>query len=787
MAALPSPYCDTGDTASFTLSGTLEIDLSQNSTVRIGLRGSLATGTAWRVFVDLFPVGGGDWQADVYVHAPSGDNGGGFPPFPVLIQSHPFVVAPPPAGTYSDPISFSSTIGPVRLGAKLNLAAGGGPVDAPAGLAETNSLEHDWFADENSFFDEVMDTESELAQMAGAPQIITGDVGIFTATAGPGSPGVGVAIAKFTAVTINGDLLDTDGIDEAPLLDPEYVAVAAGAFNIMDVPAVALTAAPGVEIVFANNFVDYAGAASSPDILDNWLTQEVLFRGVPQTPQQNFVTNGTYTAPFTTNYPRATKNPPGAISHTITQFVDEDWLTDNGHDPEDTPVVLDQHSPISGALTYTPITVTHKGSIEVDTPTGGRPSTWAINSGANGSVTNNAGDTVFTVTNVAARFTRTFETNWREYSTGSQFDPEWAIDGYSFLKRHYGIDVRGITQTTYPEDVWWWNGYGFLKLNVAASAPATLTLILRGIDLQVSDSHNANGSQRAAELAFIEHADERTYVVDVPIGTNDVWIDLAFPDSYVAAGGAPFPMRRPRIDSLELYFDATGTFTLNSMELARRDSYATEVKVGYSPQSSYNDEWPGVYLRVDGEATPSLSYPDSAQKGTEAESGFGGSVRFAEPAQDSIVSARQMWEQLHRIEGFEVAYSDAARAAFHRDSFGVDLVTDAQEPSQFAKEVAPGATFAGAGDAHSYQPAHCIRVGVILFPNGVSVTIRGRKVFGGGVESVASATGARAGAGLNFDVLDQDDNTLGSVVSDTRGRIHFEPIGFDKTVRFVAA
>lgn len=756
------------------------------SNVRLGLRGTMTAGFTWNLF-EVYGFVAGNWQSELWVTTPLGATS--------LLTTLIHGPAPPPANTFFTPVAWSSALGPSRLGARFHIPAFAGPADTPSGIADENFLTLSWFESETSQFNEtvggVNETVYSLADL-GAPgtdcsRRILGPAATFTCTAGPSSPGVGVPLAKFTGVLIDGVLLDTDGIDQAPLLDPEYLAVAAGAFNIMSPPIDFLTAAPGATITFANTLLDYAGGAAAADITDNWLTQEDLFRGVPKTPQQPFVTNGSYAGAFTTNYPRSTKNPPGFSE----LAVDPAWLAANGHDPQDLTVVLDQHSPISGATTYAPVTITQKGAIEIDTPVGGRPSSWSINSGANGSVTENVGDTVFVVSNIAARFVRPYATNWRRYTTDSHFNPEWVIDGYSFLRRHYGIDFRGVAQATFPEDVWWWNSYMFLRLNITATAPAVVTLLVSGIDLQVYDSHRS-GSGREADLMFAEFNDSRTYVFSVTGGPTDYWIDLSFPDAYVAASGAPFPLRRPRVESLQFAFSAVGTFTLNAMELSRRDpaGYATEVKISYSPQSTYNGEWPAVYLRTDGEATTILTYPDTLQKGMELDGGAGGSVRFAEPVQapgsGSILSARQMLEQVQRIEGFGVVYTDALRAAFQTDAYGVDLVSQAGEPSQFVREVAPGAVFVGAGDAHAYSPAFAIRCGSIGFPNGLSVTVRGRHIFGGGVEAVAMSGGVRAGAGLNFDVLDQANVTLGSVVSDTRGRIHFEPVGFGEVVRFVA-
>jgi hypothetical protein len=788
-SVLAGGYSDTGSTQSFSLNGQVELNAGGfGCAVVLGLRGSLAAGQKWTLY-EVYYQSGPNYISEEWVRPPLGDPFTGFPPLPVLLNTINHGASPPAAATYFPPVVFSSANGPYRLGVRYRSAVTTGPTDTPLGLADTGQLQFAWFESELTTFDEDVGSENEtvyaLASL-GAPgvdcsRIVSGAIDTFTCTGGP-APGGGVPIAKFSFVNINANLLDTDGIEDLPANVGFYETVAPGSFNLLDTPTFPLTAAPGGSITFDNSAVDYSGAAVSPDLFDNWLTTEVFFRGVPQTPQQTHVSNGAYSVDFTTNYPRATKNPPSQSNLSI----DPAWITANGWDPNDLVCNLDQPSPISAAATYAPIAITQEAAIEIDTPAFGRPSSWTINSGANGSVTENAGDTQFIVSNVAARFTRPYAFNWRAYTTGPHGSPEWVVDGYSFLRRHYGLTYRGIAQAVYPEDYWWWNSFQFLRLNITATAPATLSLTVRGIDLTISDSHNTSPAAREAALTFSEFSDTRVYVFDVTAAANvDHFIDLSFPDQYITGAGAPFPLRRPRVESLELSSSAIGTFTLNACELTRRDAYATEVSIAYSPESTYNAEWPAVYLRVDGEATPILCYGDTDRKGMEQE--LGGAIRFAEGESGSVITARGMWEQLQRIEGFAIVYDDTERAAFMDDTYGVPIVSQLTEPAQFAVEVAPGAVFIGAGSAHGYEPLHCIRCGAVTFPNGLAVTIKGRHVFGGGVEAVVCVDGARAGAAVNIDVLDELNATLATVATDARGRVHYEPIGYGKTIRMEPA
>ena len=153
------------------------------------------------------------------------------------------------------------------------------------------------------------------------------------------------------------------------------------------------------------------------------------------------------------------------------------------------------------------------------------------------------------------------------------------------------------------------------------------------------------------------------------------------------------------------------------------------------------------------------------------------------------VPAAEMGPQEERGEGVAGAPDPdgAARTAFHEDAAGNALVTVDTEPAQFLVEETPGTAWTGAGDAHTYVPTLCCRVGQVLFPNGLPVSLKGRKRLGGGVESVVCTAGARAGAGIDVDVIDQGNVTLGTDTSDSRGRVHFEPIGHGKIVTMEAA
>jgi hypothetical protein len=771
---------------SFTLAGTLTLNCGGDPTVInsviIGLRGTtfaLPGANLWVIERHLTNIGGfgpPDWRAQLFVNG--------------VEQEQIALGATIIDTTYFTPINFSGTLGPFRLGAELGSSAVPYVPNSPTDLAEYLAIVSTWWEDENTEYIESVGTESTDAFPAPSLRAITEDVARLAVAAFGFIAGT-ENVARFTNVQINGIDLDVQGLT---LDDPHWEEVAAGDFNfnnpLNDIgDYIRFTAAPGGTMDYDVEVRDFAGSViAGAEVLDTWLTTVELHNAVQKTPYLAHVplTPTVYTVDMNTSYSRPSRNQPRAVSTgpNIVRFsMDPAWMAAQGWDVADLPMVMDHPSPLTGAPNYSPLAVTHKGAIEIDQPDGGRPSSWVINSGANGSVTEGA-TTVFVVTNTAARFARDYATNWRNYVTPAA--PEFTVDGYGILKHNYYTNLGGF-QTVTPEDVWWWNSYEFLKLNVTATAPARLTLLVEGIDLGISDGHDSSLAIRQASLGLSYYNEKRTYVLDVAGGPTDYWIDLSFPEAYVSESGAPFPMRRPRVDRVTLSSDAVGTFTLNSMQLSRRDAYANQTQVAYSPLSNYVSEIPALYTRVDGAATLALTAGDDYRKGQEKESGFGGAYRWVVPEVGLTMTAEGFVKQYDLIEGCDVTYTDAARAAFHQDGVGTEFVTRFTEPAQFVREETPGTDWTGAGDAHTWTPTLCIRVGQQTFPNGTTAICKGRKRLGGGVEAVVMAGGVRAGAGINFDVIDQASVTLGTVATDSRARVHFEPIGDGETVRFEAA
>jgi len=781
MAGL-SPDVEVIAAQSFTLSGTVQINAGgtpgSGNQVFLGLHGTIAGGEAWRLrrtLVDVGPVGFPDWRADLFLRKPR--------EIAETVLESLVLGATIPTATYFTPVSFTATLGPYRLGARLGVSAVTIPAGAPVDNAESGAIVYAWYEDAATVYNETVAGQNVLLPpflIAGEPTLIVTAAGGLVVDAS-GGVGGGEKVMKFTVITINGTLLDVAGM---ALSDADWQEVAAGSFNLTGNPAAAsFTAAPGATVTYDAEVRDYAGTViATAQILDNWLTTVELHNAVQKTPFAATVPLAptAYVVPINTSYSRPSRNQPGEVILTMSAA----WMAANEWDSADLPVVLEQASVVTGALSYLPVRVTHQAAVEVDRPIGGRPSSWIINSGANGSVGETAGATVFTVTNTAARFTRTFAENWRNLIDSSK--PDFGVDRYEILRRHYLSDL-GEPQTVYPEDVWWWNSYQFLRLNVTATGTATLTLQVDGIDLQALDTHNPDPVARTAALGFSHRAERRIYTVTVTAGTVDYWIDLSFPTAYISESGAYFPMRRPRVDTLTLSASATGTFTVNAMELSRRDSYPNQASVAFSPVSGYNAEWCGMYLRVDGEATPTLTFPDDVNKGMESDLGVGGAPRHAAPETEEQRTVETFWSDLAKWEGFAVTYDDTARAAFHRDGFGTEFVSRFGEPAQYARETTPGTDWTGSADAHSFQPLHSLRVGSVQFPNAVNVTLRGRKRLGGGVEAVVCVGGARGPAALTFRLLDAANNVLATgITSDARGRIHYEPVKPGKIVRFEA-
>ena len=204
---------------------------------------------------------------------------------------------------------------------------------------------------------------------------------------------------------------------------------------------------------------------------DNWLTVPELYLGVQKTPFAANVPAGVTTYTVQNAFrARPERNGPFLVKFD----VDTGWPGPAGWDPLDLHVNLDQPSLLAGADTYTPVTITHAAAVDIDTPDGGRPSSWISSNTGFGTVAENAGDTVFSVVSSVVSYLRTFKENWRNYIDNTKTD--FQGEGWSILKHNF----VGGGQTVYPEDVWWWNGYSFMKLNLTASVGATLTLTVTG-------------------------------------------------------------------------------------------------------------------------------------------------------------------------------------------------------------------------------------------------------------------------------------------------------------------
>lgn len=543
----------------------------------------------------------------------------------------------------------------------------------------------------------------------------------------------------------------------------------------------------------------YTGA----QVLDNWLTVDAT-----RTPYAAHVPLGTadYVGPVVSWIADITDKTVSPTTPEFVFYLDPVWLASVSERANDTNILLDNPIVRDGhAEEYYPITVRHRAAVEIDQPGGVRPSAWVAADAAKGSVSQPASSpTVFTVTAPTA-FSRSLATNWRRYIDKAA--ATWEMEGYSILKAGYRTGAGYLS----PEDVWWWNGYGFLKLNLTADVPALLTLNVQGIRLHVSDGHLTDSVLRKAGLVFTEYDESLTYAVEVTAGTHDYWIDLLFPAAIETSESEQArPVTLPRVDRVEIGIDTAGTFTVNSLELARRDSYANQTAISYSAKMAddeedtlpdADDKWAGPYVRVDGSANPTLSFPDGFGQGQQQEEpdtatggvAWGGSPRFVEPRygvtnDHRVRTAREMWEDLDRIEGFSVEWDQTVADAATKDSYDVTIWSGDEHPTaMWAREVTPGTNWTGSGDSHQYQPALLPRTHRIAIVPGYEFLIRPRKILQGGVEAVAAQNDQRAPAGVDFNVVNSGGATIATVTTDARGRIHYEPLRDRRQVRFEEA
>jgi len=302
----------------------------------------------------------------------------------------------------------------------------------------------------------------------------------------------------------------------------------------------------------------------------------------------------------------------------------------------------------------------------------------------------------------------------------------WTVTGAGTVSRALRAtydSADGYTRTLHAagDDVWGAGLFSYLELSLTASVSATLTLTI---------TYNTNPATGATAT--------ETYTLSVASGTQDVRVDMLFPD-----GGGPTYYER--ITNLSLSGFSNGTYTLNSCRLVADER--VYVKVAAAVQ------WSGLTLAADGSfgamwwgENPVYSGSDTRKEEECAEFGgaqqtLGGCVRM-----DGTLSS--LATELNKMEGVTAIYSGAVIDADLTDGTNVFAnLTSADYlaswlHAQMGLRVAPNAALPLAASMRFDQ---CILVPA----NAGQIVLPFRETIGMMLEAqCVDAANARAGAGF---------------------------------------
>jgi hypothetical protein len=423
---------------------------------------------------------------------------------------------------------------------------------------------------------------------------------------------------------------------------------------------------------------------------------------------------------------------------------------------------------------YYLVSIKHLAEIDVHRPDGNRPSDWVTQDVTRGIVTELAGVTTFNILQAGAVFRRVFGQQgtdrpvWRRWvgvGTQGKSDAEFHPDRAEWTKH----TLAGATN----QDVFGWESYAYLRLQLTAPAAGTLTLQVEGVHLAVSDSH-VTGSQRNSDFAVSETPFSVQYSVPVAAGTNTVDIDLLLPQT----GATSLPFYPGRVDALQLSGFAVGTYTLSSIKLVARGQ--TYLKCDWGPPVQ-RDDYSAIGW-ANGGSWGAGGLPDQLYKPDEVGSSplGGGNLRFVyimEGAVTGVITDSQLslsgfLGQLSNLEGWSVSYDQAAFDAANKDAFGSAL---SPENAQNLLPLVPYVTLIPGVD---YQPPCnwvCRQISIV---NGQPFHIRSRWPLGhGGIEAVVVEERERAPAGWSLNLVRTDTGAVAAAgLTDEHGYVVWTPV-----------
>lgn len=443
---------------------------------------------------------------------------------------------------------------------------------------------------------------------------------------------------------------------------------------------------------------------------------------------------------------------------------------------------------------YQPATLSIAEQIELDRPDGNRPSSW-VSTETECTVTEESDRTEFVVaaggTVSDHTVSRTLATNWRNYvdnSGGSVDQPDFSIEGYRVLRHH----AKGPSQIVYPEDVWWWGTYRYLRVDI--DAPVTGDLILQAdyVTVDVYDDH-MTGLDRKLNLTVTETPGSKSWTLPVEAGRHTYEIDLLFPDE----GG---PVYLGRIEKLTLFglqapAADTHTYTLHGMQLflKRRDGqFNSMIKLGFGIPKHRRD-YSAPVISIQGSWTMG-NLPDKEVKGEETGE-HGGSFRYWEPLTGRVTGTNldwgynvpAFWGQLGLLEGITAVYDVDVENAANKDGTVDGPLDEYGNPTstgpnslgpliaQCSWEIAPYESFE---QDNTYKPKVSPVCGNVTIPSSIPVTILARMHLWSGVEAVVTngeGTAAEPGVGLDLVRLDSGEIVVGATTDDD-GYVVFHPV-----------
>lgn len=364
----------------------------------------------------------------------------------------------------------------------------------------------------------------------------------------------------------------------------------------------------------------------------------------------------------------------------------------------------------------------------------------------------------------------------REFGSSGTDLPEWrtwlGVGASGKADAGFSPDLSAKTKHTSGADVFDWSSFAYLRVVLSATATATPTLTVEGVQLDVTDTH-VTGSDRETDFSVAETPYSVDYPLTLAIGANTLLIQLHFPD------GETHPFYHGRIEALKLSGLPIGTFVLSDLSLVSCTDPATvgadEVfaKCAFRGQGvSDYDAWMASH---NGAACTAAT--TDRDRTTEWFGNDGRGLRFVNPLTgsgtgttlDSQLGLGDFWGFVDGLEGWSAVYSSAAYEAANQDSFGTAL---APELAQWLDPQTPKTQTAGTAADWSARP----RAGKINFVVGTPFMIRARSINGtGNLESlVVDDDGNRAPGGTSIDLIrDDTDAVVFTAATDAHGYVLF--------------